>query len=253
MSSSNYQLATFFKEVEAQLKLRSSKDFKYDSLKEIIPAKGECFFVVDLTQSKILHFGGMKKLFGYEEEHIDLPFIFQKSHPEDSLLVQSIVSNILARIVHIAIPVYTNIFSITSRFRKSNGEYLRILTDNFIIQTNNQNLVQSILVKYTDLSFLDESNAVDWKVNSNFLDKDAIAKEVYGENINLFTEREKEIVKFICAGSSNSEIADSLSISLHTVATHRKNIFSKSKCSNPEKLKIFCKKNGIFKSNTFNR
>jgi len=251
MASTNYQLATFFKEVEKQLKVRESNDFTDLSFEEIAPIYGECFFVVDLTKSKILHFGGMKQMFGYHEKNIDLPFVFDKNHPEDSQLVQPIVSNILSKIVHIAIPNYTNVFSMTSRFRKSNGEYIRILTDNFIIQTDDQELVQSILVRYTDLSFLDESDTVDWKVNDNFLDKDLIAKEVYGEKKDLFTAREKEIVEFIFNGSSNSEIADSLNISKHTVATHRKNILSKSKCSSLEELIIFCKKTGVFNGNNF--
>lgn len=252
MASKNYQLASFFKSVELQLQSRNSVSSKGSPFKEMAPINGVCYFVVDLTKSKIIHFGGMKNMFGYDEKRIDLPFVFDKNHPDDSQLVQPIVSNILSKIVNIAIPAYTNVFSVVSRFRKSNGEYIRVLTDNFIIQTNDQELVQSILVRYTDLSFLDASTTVDWKVNPEFLDKNVIAKEVYGEKKNLFTEREKEIVNFICTGSSNSEIADSLNISIHTVATHRKNIFSKSKCSNPENLKIFCKKNGVFQSNTFN-
>ena len=246
MKTSNYQLASFFKEVESQLQLRESKTEEIRSFEEIAPLYGACFFVVDLTKSTILHFGGMKKLFGYNKKKIDLPFVFDKNHPEDSQLVQAIVSNILSKIVHLEIPNYTNVFSITSRFKKSSGEYIRILTDNFIIQTNEQKLVQSILVKYTDLSFLDESDTVDWKVNSDFLDRDRIAEEVYGEDKNVFTKREKQVVLSVLQGLHNREIASSLNISQHTVATHRKNIFSKSKCSNPEELKVFCKKRGVF-------
>ena len=251
MASTNYQLAPFFKEVEKQLKERETANFIGLPFEEIAPVYGECFFVVDLTKGKILHFGGMKKMFGYSEKNIDLPFVFDKNHPEDSQLVQPIVSNILSKIVNIAIPAYTNVFSIASRFKKSNGEYIRILTDNFIIKTDEQEFVQCILVRYTDLSFLDKSDTVDWKVNDNFLDKDAIAKEVYGERKDLFTLREKEIIELIINGSSNSEIADSFHISKHTVATHRKNIFSKSKCSNPAELKLFCKKNGVFNGKNF--
>lgn len=251
MKSSNYQLTSFFNEIKTQLRKDETSNFEINDFQEIITIKGDCFFVVDLTQSKILHFGGMQKMFGYKDSHIDLPFVFDKNHPDDSVLVQSVVRNILSKIVHMAIPEYTNVFSMTSRFQKSNGEYIRVMTDNFIIQTNGQHIVQSILVKYTDLSFLDTSTTVDWKVNPEFLDKNVIAKEIYGQNKNIFTEREQEIIKLIFSGSSNSEIATSLSISQHTVATHRKNIFSKSKCSSTSELKIFCKKSGVFNGNNF--
>jgi len=121
-----------------------------------------------------------------------------------------------------------------------------MLTDNFIIQTNGENLVQSILVRYTDISFLDNSKTVDWKVNLDYLDEELIVKEIYGDKKNIFTEREKEIILLVIIGTSSPVIAKKLDISKHTVATHRKNIFSKSNCSGLEELKVFCKKNGVF-------
>ena len=48
----------------------------------------------------------------------------------------------------------------------------------------------------------------------------------------LLTTREKEILLAITSGSTNSEIADSLSISTHTIKTHLYNIFKKIKVSN---------------------
>jgi DNA-binding CsgD family transcriptional regulator len=251
MASSNYELTSFFKEIETLLRKRITGDPEKSNFQEIEPMRGECFFIVDLTQGKIVHFGGMKKMFGYTKTNIDLPFVFEKSHPEDIILVQKIVKNIVSQIVHLEIPVFTNIFSVASRFRKNNGQYIRVLTDNFIIQTNKENLVQSILIRYTDLSFLDDSIAVDWKVNATYLNKISISNEIYGEKKNIFTKREKEIILLIFIGSSNLEIARSLNISRHTVATHRRNIFSKSKCSSREEIKIFCKKNGVFHGNNF--
>jgi DNA-binding CsgD family transcriptional regulator len=41
------------------------------------------------------------------------------------------------------------------------------------------------------------------------------------------TQRETEVLKLVARGSSNKEIADELSISLHTVISHRKNICRK--------------------------
>lgn len=41
------------------------------------------------------------------------------------------------------------------------------------------------------------------------------------------THRETEVLKLVARGNSNKEIADALSISLHTVISHRKNICRK--------------------------
>lgn len=45
--------------------------------------------------------------------------------------------------------------------------------------------------------------------------------------LNVLSEREKDIIKGVAQGMANKEIADELCISIHTVATHRRNISSK--------------------------
>jgi len=44
---------------------------------------------------------------------------------------------------------------------------------------------------------------------------------------NKLSKREKEILALIATGKSNTEIAEQLFLSPHTVDTHRKNIMSK--------------------------
>ena len=47
------------------------------------------------------------------------------------------------------------------------------------------------------------------------------------EKADILSQSEKEIVISIAKGYSNKEIADKLNISIHTVATHRRNISAK--------------------------
>lgn len=47
------------------------------------------------------------------------------------------------------------------------------------------------------------------------------------KDISVLGEREKEIIRHIAKGMTNKQIADTLFISTHTVATHRRNICSK--------------------------
>jgi DNA-binding NarL/FixJ family response regulator len=44
------------------------------------------------------------------------------------------------------------------------------------------------------------------------------------DNIQVISDRECEILKFVALGCTNKEISDKLNISVHTVITHRKNI-----------------------------
>jgi len=56
---------------------------------------------------------------------------------------------------------------------------------------------------------------------------------------NLLTKREKEILKLLCNGHKNSEIAELLSISIYTVQTHRKRVIKKLKVNNSMDLHKF--------------
>ncbi len=53
------------------------------------------------------------------------------------------------------------------------------------------------------------------------------AKEEDADSGDILSEREKDIVRGIARGKVNKEIADELCISVHTVATHRRNISNK--------------------------
>lgn len=57
--------------------------------------------------------------------------------------------------------------------------------------------------------------------------------------------REREILKFICEGKSNSEIGDVLRISTRTVETHRANIMSKLDVKNTAELVRYAIKSGL--------
>lgn len=63
------------------------------------------------------------------------------------------------------------------------------------------------------------------------------------------TERELEVLKLICLGYSNSEIAKELNISDRTVEGHRANLLNKTGCRNTASLAIFAVKFGFFQIN----
>jgi DNA-binding CsgD family transcriptional regulator len=59
------------------------------------------------------------------------------------------------------------------------------------------------------------------------------------------TEREKDILRLIVAEHDCKEIAEKLIISLHTVQTHRRNIFKKLKAKSIVSLVNYAHKNNI--------
>ena len=59
-----------------------------------------------------------------------------------------------------------------------------------------------------------------------------------GENYEL-TDRESEILVSVAKGMTNKEIADALNLSVHTVATHRRNISAKLEIHSSAGLAIY--------------
>jgi DNA-binding NarL/FixJ family response regulator len=68
----------------------------------------------------------------------------------------------------------------------------------------------------------------------------------YSLQKKLLSEREEQVIKYICEGQSNSMIAKLLKISIETVKTHKKNIKIKLGVSETHELIDFAKKNILF-------
>lgn len=64
-------------------------------------------------------------------------------------------------------------------------------------------------------------------------------REVDDERLSSLSEREKDIIRGVAHGLVNKEIADRLCISVHTVATHRRNISAKLDIHTSAGLVIF--------------
>lgn len=79
-----------------------------------------------------------------------------------------------------------------------------------------------------------------------------IYKSTLEKNIHqpVLTRREKEIVKLIAEGLTNAQISRQLFISVDTVDTHRKNLYTKLNVKNTALLIRYAIENGIIESNT---
>ncbi len=62
----------------------------------------------------------------------------------------------------------------------------------------------------------------------------------------LLTDRELEILRFICDGKTSQEIARDAFISVKTVEVHRSNIFSKTNVRNVAELIVWAIKNNLY-------
>ncbi len=109
----------------------------------------------------------------------------------------------------------------------------------FLLKNSNFNEVKKAL---TDVS--EGKNYFSSEILKSILKK-AITKKSDTE-INDITERETEILFYICKGLSNAEIARKLTISKRTVDKHRENLLQKTQSKNTANLVIYAIKNKYF-------
>lgn len=85
--------------------------------------------------------------------------------------------------------------------------------------------------------------------NETYFDNLPLVNEVNNihslHNKKNLTKREVEVVKLICLGKKNKEIAQSLSMALSTVDFHRGNIYNKTQTGNSAALAVYAIKHGI--------
>ena len=245
MSTEKESMSNFIDEVSNAINTNGVRSEDISSLKNISLDHKECFYLLDFAKNKIICSKGFKNVLGFCDGLIDLDFILNNHHPDDSEMVNRVSKEAILYCFNNPFHVLNNVLFISYRRKKEDGTYIKVLSESSIFEINDQGVPTKSFAKITDISFMDTPEIVCWSFQANGLDKDAFRKRVYGTDTDFFTEREKDIIKEIEKGNTNGSISNNLSISKHTVATHRKNIFKKSNRNNTHDLILFCKRKGI--------
>ncbi|MEN8125376.1 MAG: LuxR C-terminal-related transcriptional regulator [Bacteroidota bacterium] len=224
-------------------KLVDKKNF--NNLKHIPLNINEGLYLLDIEQNKIIYKRGFKNLLGCDRNYITFNFLLNSIHPDDSEITQRVTRVALLHSLEYPENSKNNVLQICYRRKIKDGSYIKVLSQTSVFNVDTSGLATCFLIKLTDISFLDKSDNVNWNFISDDLDREVFNEKVYSIYNRTFTKRERQVIKEIVKGNPNKFIADTLNVSEHTIATHRKNILRKSNCHNIEELVIFCKGKGI--------
>ena len=222
------------------LDLKQVKNFSKESFNS-----NECVYVLDFNKNEITYQNGFQNLLGYNNNQISIDFLAKKIHHDDSEIVKRIKITSIAFCLKNPDKKLNYLLSLTYRIKKSDDTFIDILSQSSVYDQDKSGKLLSVLIRLTDITFMNKEAIVYWEFETNNLDKNAFKKEIYKEYQNFFTDRELEVIVQIVDGFTNRLIGEKLNISEHTVATHRKTILKKSKCHNTNELTLFCGKNGI--------
>ncbi len=193
--------------------------------------------VVDNINSKLYFVSPkIKNVLGYDTKEIDMNFLFSKIHPNDQANVeksQEIMVNFFSSLSSEKINRYK--VSFDYRILNSSGDYIRLLNQLIVLQCDHQKKVLCTFRVQTDITNIKTDNEsrlnfIGLKGEPSFNNWTAIPSLV--KDNELFSKREKEVLHYLLKGKESEEISEILSISKHTVNTHRKNMLAKTKSKN---------------------
>lgn len=149
---------------------------------------------------------------------------------------------------------YKNIFSY--RMNDASGQLRTMLYQAFPLSVAENGTPENVFCIHTDVTHLKvgSTNSVSFihmTGGKSYFNIDTTKGSFEMDNhgaadfSEMITEREKQIVIRFSRGLNAEQIAEELNLSPHTVKTHRRNVLSKSGCTNTTELVAKCLTSGI--------
>jgi len=191
--------------------------------------------------------------YGCRPEEFSLNYFFEKMHPDDARQMQ-LKEKAAGEFFYNRIPadkILRYKSSYTFRIKDADGNWRHILHQCTPIQLSKQGRIHHSLSVHTDISFMnllqdDRISFIGLHGEPSYFSLSTDPSNILEPEIGwLLSLREREIVKLMGEGLGSKQIADLLSISTHTVDTHRRNLLKKTGTKNTLELTVACVKKGL--------
>lgn len=188
----------------------------------------------DIFNGEIIDVGAeVVEVLGYLPQAMNMQQFMDNIHPDDKAYFLGFEQKIVSFFSGLSIdefPYYKVQYDF--RIKTVSNTYSRILIQYLLVNYDEQNIYTSFHV-HTDISHIKQEGVPCFSIigieeRPSYYNIQ-IQDNALTKSFDLFTRREREILKEIIEGKSSKQIADKLFISLHTVNVHRKNIMEKAK------------------------
>ncbi|HET7733059.1 MAG TPA: LuxR C-terminal-related transcriptional regulator [Paludibacter sp.] len=227
----------------------SQNSVVFDDLVQLLQPGKHFIFILNEIQSKFEWISpSFSNIIDYNESELHSLLDKHNIHPDDLDPVLEIERKI-QRFINETSPDELHDFKIMYdyRFRKKDGSYIRLLLQQIRVPEKKSSLSHKIIGIVCDISYLKSDGTPSFCI-LNVKETTTLQPNSLGEDsdfsLNSFSKREREIISLIIGGLSSREIASKLFISIDTVKNHRKNILTKSNCSNSIQLFNKCVHSG---------
>lgn len=205
--------------------------------------------VFDISKREVVFYSSnFGSLLGYspsDYEKLSQKFFIEKIHPEDLMKLSSLSVSIMKLFNSFSEDEKLNHKMISEyRMLNSDNKYVRLIEQYQMIELDNKGQIW-LMMGVVDVSpNQEEYNGIKCQL-LNFKTGKFVSIEP-APNIQIdLTKREIEILKLVKQGLLSKEISNKLSISLHTVNTHRQRFLAKLGANNSVEALMFASKYGL--------
>ncbi|HTI08370.1 MAG TPA: LuxR C-terminal-related transcriptional regulator [Puia sp.] len=203
---------------------------------------GDSYYFIINHQSLTLEFVSkeVEEVMGYHPSELDILFMNSRLHPDDRtwfLAIGRMVIDFFSQLATEKLTKYKVRYDV--RFRKKNGDYVRILYQGILLEHDEHGKFLRTLSVHTDITHLKQEG----RPVLSFLGmdgepsyRDVAANNIFIQSKEELTRREKQVLKLLIEGKLSKEISNILKISKQTVDTHRKNMLHKKDLRNTGEL-----------------
>jgi len=219
-------------------KLQNQIDL-YKRLLNIFHA-GDCYYYVFSMYTAELEVvsENIKEILGYESQDFSVKFMMEIMHPDDKpyfLNFEYKVVEFFKSLSFDKVPFYKVQYDL--RLKKKDGSYIRVLHQAVQVDYDEKNYYRTLSLD-TDITHIKPDGIPCFSLIG--LDGEPsyynIQDQAFTKSFDLFTKREREVLKGIIEGKTSQQIADELLISCFTINAHRRNIMEKAEVKTPLEL-----------------
>lgn len=223
---------------------------------EFLPDSASFFFVVE-PGSHTYHFMGKQQesVSGYTNEEVKnrgMEFLFTRLHPDDAIVLQEKVYptffNILKEL-SVDKNIKETVTQFNYRFKTKSGGYSNFLEHLYVLEVDQDGKPTLFL---GNIIILEENEVQPMRLTIKITQDNGLLGPIFSETYSSastelanITPRENEILQKLATGKTSSEIGEELSISRHTVDTHRRNLLKKLNCKSVVELTRLAFRNGL--------
>ncbi len=198
------------------------------------------FLLFDIYQGEIEEISPeITNVLGYWPQELTMRQFMDNIHPVDKSYFLSFEDHTTQFFNHISVEKIGHYkVQYDLRLKKIDQKYAHILIQYVPVHYEEHNIYHTFHI-HTDITHLKSEGVPTFSIIG--IDGEPSyyniqPAQTFTKSYDLFTNREREILKLIVEGKTSQQIADHLFISIHTVNCHRKNMLAKAAVKTPLEL-----------------